>query len=160
MPKLEDELLCETESFSFISCKKRGNRLVIDSVLTNRRQQIPNGNADKIFSPFSGVVKSVIVYRGTAAVSVGDKVNKGDLLVDGYMTVKDTVTPCNVLAIITVEEEVETELSFNTFVDKKYVAALVDGLYCDADGKKIILKTENGKYKYQVKLYYLRRITE
>ncbi|MBQ9514182.1 MAG: sporulation protein YqfD [Clostridia bacterium] len=160
IPILEDELLSETDSFSFISLKKQGNRLVIESALNSRRQQIQNGNAERIISPFSGVVKSVTVYRGTATVVVGDRVEKGDLLVDGYMTIKESITPCNVLAVITVEEEKKIELYFDDFVDKKYVGTLIDGLYEDADDKRIILKRENGKYKYVVKLYYLRRITE
>lgn len=160
IPRLEDELLRETDAFSFISCKKNGNRLVVDATLNNQRQQIQNDNVEKIYAPFSGVVKSVIVYRGTALVSVGDRVNKGDLIVDGFMTVKELTSPCNVLAIITIEEEIEKVFFFDRIVDKNYVGMLAESLYEDADGKQIILNKENGKYKYVVKLYYNRRITE
>ena len=52
-----------------------------------------------------GTIEKINVYRGTALVKKGDYVKKGDLLVDGYMTIKEQVVKINVLASLSIIAE-------------------------------------------------------
>lgn len=100
LEKLEDEILADNPNLSFVSCLKVGNRLVIDSALSQDRVDKVKGDVYKILSDVDGVIESLKVYRGTAVVSVGDSVRAGDLLVDGYVIIKDVQVKTNVLACI------------------------------------------------------------
>ena len=48
------------------------------------------------------MIEKINVYRGTALFKRGDAVKKGDLLIDGYMTIKEQVVKINVLATVSI----------------------------------------------------------
>jgi hypothetical protein len=64
-------------------------------------------------STVSGVIESIKVYRGTALLTVGDKVNIGDTIVDGYVYRNDKVCPINVVAKATILEEITKTYIFD-----------------------------------------------
>ena len=99
---LEDKILSSNDNLSFVGVKKRGNRLIIESVLSTEKTKTLNGDIYALHSDCDGVVENIKVYRGTAVVEKGQEVKKGDLLVDGYSTVKEQTVKINVLAFITV----------------------------------------------------------
>lgn len=99
---LEDKILSSNDNLSFVGAKKRGNRLIIESVLSTEKVKTLNGDIYSLNSDCDGVVDNIKVYRGTAVVEKGQEVKKGDLLVDGYSTIKEQTVKINVLAIISV----------------------------------------------------------
>ena len=98
---LEDKILSSFDKFSFASCKKAGNRLLIELALAGENTEILSGNVYQLCSDAEGVVEKIKVYRGTAVVSVGDSVKKGDLLVEGIATIKEQTLKINVIASVT-----------------------------------------------------------
>ena len=110
LPLLEDAILADNKNLSFASCKKSGNRLIIELVVADSGGQVLDGDKYQMLSTENGVVESIKVYRGTAMVKVGDTVKVGDLLVDGVATVKEQTVKVNVLAVVSVI--VEKEFTF------------------------------------------------
>ena len=55
----------------------------------------------KLLANESGKVESIKVYRGTALVGVGDSVKEGDMLVEGYVYIKEERVQTGVLAYVT-----------------------------------------------------------
>ncbi len=100
--KIEDIILAKNKNLSFVSIRKNGNRLVIESSLATDNVDRLSGNVYSIKSQVDGVIEKIDVYRGTALFKKGDSVKKGDLLVDGYMTIKEQVVKINVLANISI----------------------------------------------------------
>ena len=103
--KLEDQILAQYKNLSFVSIEKHGNTLKVDLALSNEQVARLNGQIYSLYSPEDGVVESIKVYRGTPLIKVGDKVDKGTLLVDGYMIIKEKTVKINVLASISIIKE-------------------------------------------------------
>lgn len=81
---LSKAILTKCESVEFVAVKKYGKRLVIEAVAVIGESIPLNERKQRITSPVGGVVRRISRYGGTAVVSVGDKVNVGDLLIDGF----------------------------------------------------------------------------
>jgi len=103
--KLEDQILAENNNLSFVSLEKHGNTLMVDLALANSQVDRLNSQIYSLYSTVDGVVESLKVYRGTPLVKVGDKVENGALLVDGYMVIKEKTVKINVLASVSVINE-------------------------------------------------------
>lgn len=95
---LEDQILAKSKSFSFVSCHKRGSRLIIELILSDKKDNLLTGKAEKMTAQTSGVIERIKVYRGNALVKAGDSVKKGDLLVGGYVTIKEQEVFVGVIA--------------------------------------------------------------
>lgn len=105
LSKIEDGILASNDGLSFVSCVKRGNRLVVNLVLSKDKVVTQNGNIYSLVSDCDGVIDSIKVYRGTAVKSEGERVTKGEVIVDGFATVKEQTVKINVLAVVTVIAE-------------------------------------------------------
>lgn len=84
LKNVERECLIDNDYLTFVSFKKRGTRLKVTAYLndlTNKKEQIKK--ADKLISTVSGKVVFIKALRGTATVSVGDLIEKGQTLIDG-----------------------------------------------------------------------------
>jgi len=88
-----------------VSLEKHGNTLMVDLALANSQVDRLNSQIYSLYSTVDGVVESLKVYRGTPLVKVGDKVENGALLVDGYMVIKEKTVKINVLASVSVINE-------------------------------------------------------
>lgn len=86
---LETEILSNNPRLSFVTVKKQGNILVIDTVLSDKEPSVLGKNTDDLISNYNGVVEEITVLRGTALVRVGETVKKGDKLVGAYLIGKD-----------------------------------------------------------------------
>ena len=107
---LEAEILKTNPKLSFVSVKKQGNRLIVDSVLSNKNPEVLGEKGGDLISGYKGVVESVKVLRGTALVKVGDSVEPDTVLVGGYLLGKEDKTyPTYVLATVTI---ISTESRF------------------------------------------------
>lgn len=110
LKKLEDDILRTNENLSFASCKKHGNTLRVELILSTEKTNVMQGNVERLVSDVDGVVEWVKVYRGTPQVSVGDSVKKGDILVGGYACVKDYQVSVSVLAYVGVRVTTATRV--------------------------------------------------
>ncbi len=81
---LQTYILENSPNLSFVTCKKSGNRLIIDSRLIKvENPSISHGGKD-IISDVDGVITKISVLRGTSLFNVGDTVKVGDVLIGGY----------------------------------------------------------------------------
>ena len=100
---LEAEILKTNPMLSFVSVKKQGNRLVVNTVLSDKNPDVLTENYSDLISGHKGVIESVKVLRGTALVSVGDSVDETTVLVGAFLLGKDDKTyPTYVLATVTI----------------------------------------------------------
>ena len=106
--RIEDGVLADNKNLSFVSIEKHGNTLAIDLALATDSVDRLKGNVFSLTSSVNGVIEKINVYRGTALVKKGDYVKKGDLLIDGVMTIKEQTIKINVLASLSIiaEEQV------------------------------------------------------
>ena len=77
---------------TFCSVQKRGSVLYIDvecEEVTARRADYSSLTADR-----AGVVQQVVAICGTPAVSAGDSVTAGDVLIEAYSLVNSQKVPC------------------------------------------------------------------
>ena len=155
---LEDDILRENEHLTFVGLKKSGNVLSIYTVLKTDEVERLNGNVNCMTAEANGEVVDIKVYRGTAVVSEGDLVYEGDLLVDGYVTIKESVVKTNVLASVTLKEKsVYTYLSKSPN-DEETAKVIAQELLGDKEivGCEVQLSTlANGDYEYLVQTEYL-----
>ena len=158
LESLSNEIIKSSDKFSFVSLKKKGNRLVVELVLSENKPYI-KGEVKDLLSTESGVIEDIKVYRGTAMVSVGDSVEKGDLLILGQMQVKEKLLEVNALGIVTIKVSRE----FNYILDsdndeEKAIAFALSSLDEEAESVSVDKSEKNGKYYYKVKAYYKRII--
>ncbi len=105
---LETEILSNNPRLSFVTVKKQGSFLVVDTVLSDKEPSVLGKNTDDLVSNYNGVVEEITVLRGTALVKVGEAVKKGDKLVGAYLIGKDdTKYQTFVLARVKILEKTE-----------------------------------------------------
>ena len=158
LERLEDGILSSNSHLSFVSATKHGNTLKIDLAIATDNVDRLTGNVEFLYSEVSGVVEKIVVYRGTAMVAVGDYVDKGTLLVDGNMTIKEQVVKTNVIANVSLIAE-ETVVYTDTKEGQEQKAMLFAGAKLD-DKDVVDISVETLKeqdlwvYKTRVKYRY------
>ncbi|MBR5517400.1 MAG: sporulation protein YqfD [Clostridia bacterium] len=82
--KIKAYIMTNMEELSFVSVTKTGTTVYIDvRERESKREHFDKNTFSNIVADQSGVVESVLVQSGTAAVKKGDIVYKGQLLVSG-----------------------------------------------------------------------------
>lgn len=155
LSELADDIIQNNPQILFAQCEKRGNRLNIQLICKEQDKHIL-GNSEKLISNVKGIIEDIKVYRGTAVVSVGDRVEEGSILVDGYVIIKEQEVKVNVIASASIKVE------FNyTYVSEKdneeEMASLQAQFHCDREDcevQKIDKTFQNGKYIYKVNITY------
>lgn len=104
---LGEGLLKSNEHLSFVSCKKKGNRLEVQLVLSQDKVKTLSGDVYELKTEVDGVIEKIKVYRGTALYSVGDSVKAGDVIVGGFAEIKEQTVKINVIASVTMLVEKE-----------------------------------------------------
>ena len=159
LASIEDAVLAKSQNLSFVSMKKSGNRLIVDSALSAERVEISNGKVNKLCSSYDGEIESIKVYRGEAVVKEGDMVNAGDLLVKGRVAIKDVEVETGVLAVVTVltqEQYYYRSKNDNEETLAEAFALLSSGEECLSS---VVDKTFDGEsFLYTVTLKYRRII--
>lgn len=158
LDELENGILAEISHLSFASCKKVGNRLVIDLALSTEKVETLKGDVYALYSDVDGVVEDIKVYRGTATVSVGSNVKTGDLLVDGVAVIKEQTVKINILASITLNCFGEYEYRSNVEGEEEKAVMFAEQKFTDREIISSNVKTENidGEYVYSVTVQYRR----
>ncbi len=152
---LEAEILKTNPKLSFVSVKKQGNRLIVNSVLSNKNPDVLGETFGDLISGYEGVVESIKVLRGTALVSVGDLVTKDTVLVGGYLLGKDDVTyPTYVLATVTIISSESRFIKVDGEVTERLLSSAEKVAEFEADGEVISAKAEktNGGIIINLKL--------
>ena len=147
---LEIKILNSNENLSFVSCKKNGNRLVVNLSLQSTPPKTLNENAVPLCSSVDGVVKEITVYRGTPLKTVGDSVRKGEELVGAYIVINDITHPTYVLSRVVIH----TEKTYNfDVVYSEENARTMLGIATFQDGGEVVEKLAyNSGGKVAVKL--------
>lgn len=158
---LEDQILSESNSFSFVSCKKQGSRLVIELILSDGKDNTLLGNVEKMTAQTFGVVESLKVYRGTAIVKVGDYVNKGDLLVSGYATIKEQEVFVGVIAYVSILSEYFFEYTSEQDNLEEVALELFKSEFNEVNvaNERVEKQESNGKFVYKCTLTIRREFT-
>jgi hypothetical protein len=105
--EVENLILSSNPRIAFVSAKKQGNILVIESVLS-KAPIVLGENKNSLVSNANGVVEEITVLRGTPLVEEGSLVEVGDELVGGYYTLKNQErVPTFVLARVKIISEEE-----------------------------------------------------
>ena len=160
LQRLEDGILSSNPHLNFGSWKKGGSRLVIDLELKKEDVKTLDGNVYSMFSDVDGIIQSVNVYRGTAKVTVGQTVKKGDLLVDGYAVVKDQTVKINVLAAVTLTCQSQFNYIFDDDKSAEKAIMFAEQELSDKQitDSEVVVTRVDGRFNYSVKLSYLHVI--
>ena len=160
LKKLSGGILASNSNLTFAQIYKRGNKMVIELVAGKSAKPPLDDSVQSLVASDDGVVESIVVYRGTAVVNQGDKVNKGDLLVDGkeYFNEQEILT--NVLAKVTIRCEYVYEYISDRDGEELYAELFAKNAFLGEVQDCIVEKTQfEDKYAYKVTLYYIQVIT-
>ncbi len=154
--KLEDQILASQKNLSFVGIAKRGNTLCFDLALASDNTEMLKGDIYSLRSDANGIIEKIKVYRGTAVVAEGDSVKNGDLLVDGYMIIKEQTLKINVIAtvwIIASQEFVFTDLRQG---QEEKVTLLAKAMMVDKDvvSTSVVCTKDNDEYVYRITINY------
>lgn len=144
---LASVVLRENKSLSFVSIKKDGNKLVVNTVASQKEPSVLGGEIKDLLSPCQGVVEKVSVWRGTSLVKAGDLVDKGTVLVGAYHLLKEGVkSPTYVVARITVIESREYFYKAQNYSEENIKVALMLAEFYIGDEiiEKTPIKSEGG----------------
>jgi hypothetical protein len=142
-----------------VSIEKRGRKLIVETRLTSQKTEPIDVKRQAILSTVSGEVVAINLLGGTAKVKVGDKVQKGSLLIDGYYEFGDEIIKTYALGEVLIKAEFKFDYkSFTTGEKYKNRAVLLAKQSLGVEeivGEKVEQKAENGQNVYSVTLYYL-----
>ncbi len=159
LEEVSSKILSSTNKFSFVSVKKKGNRLIVELVLSEKEPYIQKNSERDLYCDVDGVVEDIKLYRGTCMVKVGDKVDKGDLLVLGQMEIKEKVLEVNALAVVTIKTQKEFNYISSFDNDEENAIIFATSSFNEEIADVLVDKTnQNGKYYYKVTVLYKRII--
>ncbi|MBQ7373224.1 MAG: sporulation protein YqfD [Clostridia bacterium] len=159
LKSLEKAVYLSSDKISFVSIEKKGRILSVEARLGVQKTEPIDLKKEKIISTVSGEVTAINSYSGTAKVKVGDKVKKGDILIDGYYDWNDQII--KTYALGEVEIKAEFKFDYKSFASgEKYKNRAVFLAKQSLKSQEIVQtkveqKKENGKIIYSVTLYYL-----
>ncbi|MBO7149924.1 MAG: sporulation protein YqfD [Clostridia bacterium] len=157
--RIEDGVLADNSNLSFVAIEKHGNTLLVDLALATDNVDRLDGNVYSLTSAVNGTIEKINVYRGTALVKKGDYVNKGDLLVDGYMTIKEQTVKINVLASLSIIAEEQLLYSSKKDNEQEKAELLARANFTDKEILECITIKEKQKasfiYKTMIKYRYI-----
>lgn len=144
MDSLGDEIVAMSPRLSFAECRKDGNRLAVELILSEEPPEILSGTVAELKSDVAGVVEEIKVYRGTAEVKVGDIVAIGDTLVGGYSVVNERRIELNVVATVTVRTERCYEYRSNNDNEEEIALLFAEQVYNESsDSDFAVIKTQS-----------------
>lgn len=89
--KLINNIRLERDDISWVGIDIKGTNLIVKMNEADEAPEVVDkSKVCNIVADRSGIISSIVVHNGTARVEVGDKVEKGDLLVEGIMEGKYT----------------------------------------------------------------------
>ena len=92
---LKQAILSNTSYAAYADVELKGSRLIV-SVKQAHKPMQDEVQYNAIFARYDCVITKIFVESGTALVKEGDRVVKGQKLIDGYIDLKDPADPQNV----------------------------------------------------------------
>ena len=92
---LKQAILSNTSYAAYADVELKGSRLIV-SVKQAHKPMQDDAQYNAIFARYDCVITKIFVESGTALVKEGDRVVKGQKLIDGYIDLKDPLDPQNV----------------------------------------------------------------
>ena len=92
---LKQKILSSTSDTAYADVELSGGRLVV-SIKQAHKQMQESAEYTAIYAECDCVITKIFVESGTALVKEGDRVVKGQKLIDGYIDLKDPLDPQNV----------------------------------------------------------------
>ena len=156
LERLEDEILSANKNLSYVSLSKNGNTLKIELSKANQDVDRLQGNVFSLYSDIDGQVEKIKVYRGTPLVKVGDTIKKGDLLVDGYMIIKEQTVKINVISSLSIiaSKEYTYQSEKDDEQDKAVLFAQSNMDEEDIISTSVKIEKQEKLYIYQVVVQY------
>lgn len=159
LKSVEKAIVKNVNSIAYVSVSKSGRVVTVEAYLAEKEPTSMNVKKPNITATCSGKVTALNVLSGTACVGVGDSVQEGDVLIDGYyLNGEEKVLTYALGEIEILVTYVYEYQSFASGAKYKNRAVL---LAKESLGDKNVIKTEikeenkNGKTVYTVELYYL-----
>lgn len=139
LEKAINKIRMQREDISWIGIDIKGTNMIVKINEADKSPEVVDINeVCNIIADKAGEISKLIVHQGTARVAVGDKVEVGDLLVEGVMEGKYTGSrPVHAMADIEVKKYAEKEEKQNLVQD-------------------IEIKTGNEEKKIEIKLNKFR----
>ncbi len=155
---LAKKIYSSSEKFAFVTVRKSGRRLIVEAYRKKEAAKPLNTLKDEVVSDESGTVVYINCMSGTPRVSVGDKVVKGDVLVDGNYE-KDGKAH-KTYALAEIELECEYRYLYESAGEGEYYEARAKAAAIVSLGKENVLSAtaekteEDGKTVYNVTVTY------
>lgn len=86
-------LIEKVEGLSFLSIYESKGKIIAQAIYKD--EPIADTKKSQILATCDGIITRVLVTSGTAVVKEGDRVLKGDVLIDGYIDMGDPLDPNN-----------------------------------------------------------------
>ena len=142
-----------------MSIEKRGRKLLVETHLASQKTEPIDTKKQAIVSTVAGEIVAINLLGGTAKVKVGDVVQKGSLLIDGYYDYGDQIVKTYALGEVLIKAQFKFDYkSFTTGEKYKNRAVLLAKQSLGKEetiGEKVEQREENGQIIYSVTLYYL-----
>lgn len=151
---LANTILTENDEFSFVNCKKQGNNLVIELILSESKPHINTTTNKDLVSQYDGVIDKIYLYRGTPLFKEGEQVKKGDVLVGGYVVIKENIVEVNALAVVVIKFNRQVSCVLDEDNDELAKSFVLDSIEENGQVVNIIKEQKNGKYYYTVDIEY------
>ncbi len=161
LKKLSSKLLMKSDNLVYVGASRKGNTLILEIIKNSDIIVKKDSNVKRIVSDVNGVVRDIKVYRGTAIKTAGDTVKVGDVLVDGYDTVRDNKIEVNVVASVAIFYEKR----FDVLLPEDSLEDVAEAIVCASfdEGEIASTRVVKGKikngYNYSVYIGKIRVIT-
>lgn len=149
---MRNELLLKAKELSWAAINIEGCSVTIDATETEKKDEITY-EPSNLKAMYDGVITAVEVKKGTAAVSVGQPVRKGDVLISGTVEYKDMHTElvrakgtviAEIESTLTVSQPLKIKENVRTGKEKKLYAVNFFGIKFP-----LYLGGIKGKYEYE-----------
>ena len=106
---LRDKLLLNCDSLAWASINIEGATVTVN--VSEIKNSMSETSFCNIVSDYNGVIKNILVQKGTAAVKNGDAVQKGNLLISGVVEIAGQSHFTNATGIVTAEVEEQISIT-------------------------------------------------
>lgn len=155
LKQVANKLLIENDKINYISLEKQGNILKVNAVKKVESLTEKKASKTTFISNVDGTLENLIVYRGTAVKTAGERIKKGDILAQGYANIKDQIVDVYVLATASII--VEYDYTYTSKNDKEETLALIlakEYLHKETASESVKKIKNNDEFIYTVCLKY------
>lgn len=151
LEKIINLIRLKRDDISWIGIDVKGTNLIVKvNEADNAPEVVDKAKFCNIVADRSGIISSIVVHNGTARVKVGDKVEKGDLLVEGIMEGKYTGIR---------EVHAQADITANIYHEKEEKSNLIQQIETKTgkQEKKIEIKMNKFKINFNKRLLNFKK---